>query len=198
MWQRFTDPARKIVYYAQVEVEKRGVTDVAAEHLLLGLLRQVTEAKAAWPPAPTDRVDPHDIAASLLRHVDIEGLRTDLDRQIAWLALPIKAENQIELLPSGKQVIDASYKEALRLLSKSITPEFLLLGMFGDGAGKAGALLTQSGLDLVTAREAVASVYQPAQENRTMETNAKERNLTIWSRLFSKRIVDAPSEKETR
>lgn len=193
MWQWFTEPAKKIVYYAQVAADERGRTDVAAEHLLLGLLREVSEEKAVWPPAPTDRVDPHDIAASLLRNVDTDRLRMDTDRQIALLALPAsKTPEDVDLLPSGKQVIDAAFGQARRLSAENITPEFLLLGLFGPETGATASLLTQAGLDLETARREVASVYQPAQENK-----AKEAHPTLWSRLFAKR-THAPGEKEIR
>lgn len=191
MWQRFTESAKKVVLYAQLAAEKGGRTDVAAEHLLLGLLREVRKEKSVWPPAPTDRIDPHDITASLLRNVDIDRLQAAADRQITLLALPsVDRDKDLNLLPSGKRVIDAAYGEAKRLLSENITPEFLLLGMFGPKTGGTASLLTEAGLDLETARREVASVYQPAQENK-----AKEGQSTLWSRLFAKR-TNAPGEKE--
>ncbi len=198
MWQRFTESAKKIVLYAQLAAEQRGRTDVASEHLLLGLLREVREEKSVWPPAPTDRVDPHDIAASLLRTVDIDKLRAAADHQITLLALPsVDTDKELNLLPSGKRVIDAAYKEAKRLSAENITPEFLLLGMFGPETGGMASLLTEAGLDLETARCEVASVYQPAQENKVREDRAEKDKTTLWSRLFAKRTT-APGEKEIR
>ncbi len=197
MWQRFVESSRKIVLYAQIEAGTRGGTDVAAEHLLLGLLREVAEEKSVWPPAPTDRVNPHDIAASLLHHVDLARLRAETDRQITQLALPTgKTAEQISLLPSGKAVIDVAYAEARRLSSGNITPEFLLLGLFGPKTGGTASLLTQAGLDLETARREVAAVYQPAQEQRAKEDIAKDKNQSLWTRLFAKRTA-VPGEEDT-
>lgn len=193
MWQRFTESARKIVFYAQVAADERGRTNVAAEHFLLGLLREVREEKSVWPPAPTDRVDPHNMAASLLRNVDVDKLRAAADQQITRLALPTsKTPKDVDLLPSGKRVIDAAFGEVQKLSAENITPEFLLLGMFGPETGGTALLLTEAGLDWETARREVASVYQPAQENK-----AKDGYPTFWSRLFAKH-THAPGEKEIR
>ena len=40
MWQRFTERARKAVFYAQEEASKWGENFVSPEHLLLGLIRE--------------------------------------------------------------------------------------------------------------------------------------------------------------
>ena len=40
MWQRFSENARKVVFYAQEEAQKYGEGYVSTEHLLLGLLRE--------------------------------------------------------------------------------------------------------------------------------------------------------------
>ncbi|HSI72719.1 MAG TPA: Clp protease N-terminal domain-containing protein, partial [Fimbriimonas sp.] len=40
MWQRFTERARKVVFYAQEEAQKYGEGYVSTEHILLGLLRE--------------------------------------------------------------------------------------------------------------------------------------------------------------
>ncbi len=40
MWQRFTERARKAVFYAQEEAGLHGENYVSTEHLLLGLIRE--------------------------------------------------------------------------------------------------------------------------------------------------------------
>ncbi len=40
MWQRFTERARKVVFYAQEEAQRFGEGYVSTEHLLLGLVRE--------------------------------------------------------------------------------------------------------------------------------------------------------------
>jgi len=40
MWQRFTERARKVIFFAQEEAGRFGVNHVSTEHLLLGLVRE--------------------------------------------------------------------------------------------------------------------------------------------------------------
>ncbi|HTQ11845.1 MAG TPA: Clp protease N-terminal domain-containing protein, partial [Fimbriimonadaceae bacterium] len=40
MWQRFTERARKVIFYAQEEAQRFGEGYVSTEHILLGLLRE--------------------------------------------------------------------------------------------------------------------------------------------------------------
>jgi ATP-dependent Clp protease ATP-binding subunit ClpC len=46
MWQRFTERARKVIFYAQEEAQRFAETQVNTEHLLLGLIRE-TDSVAA-------------------------------------------------------------------------------------------------------------------------------------------------------
>ena len=40
MWQRFTERARRVVFFAQEEAARLGENYVGTEHLLLGLVRE--------------------------------------------------------------------------------------------------------------------------------------------------------------
>jgi len=40
MWQRFTERARKVVFYAQEEAGRLGDNYVSTEHMLLGIIRE--------------------------------------------------------------------------------------------------------------------------------------------------------------
>ena len=40
MWQRFTERARRVVFFAQEEAGRLGENYVGTEHLLLGLIRE--------------------------------------------------------------------------------------------------------------------------------------------------------------
>ena len=40
MWQRFTERARRVVFFAQEEAGRLGENYVSTEHLLLGLVRE--------------------------------------------------------------------------------------------------------------------------------------------------------------
>src|SRR5438445_4404773 len=44
MWQRFTERARRVVFFAQEEAALLGQNEVGTEHLLLGLIRELDSA----------------------------------------------------------------------------------------------------------------------------------------------------------
>jgi len=49
MWQRFTERARRVVFFAQEEAARLGENYVGTEHLLLGLVRESDSvAPASW------------------------------------------------------------------------------------------------------------------------------------------------------
>ncbi len=193
MWQRFTERARKVVFYAQEEAVARGKTDVASEHLLLGLLRDVMAENTAWPPAPTDRINLQEIAAVILQAsaCDLNQLRSATQNQISLLNLPSgKAIEKISLTPSAKKVIDLMYEESRRMEVGSMTPEFLLLGLIRDEKGAAGRLLAQFGLEIETARRQVAAIYHPVKQDRVVKP-------PFWSRLVARRQAARRGEDNT-
>ncbi len=40
MWQRFTNPATRVIHFAQEEAKRLGMNVVGTEHILLGLVRE--------------------------------------------------------------------------------------------------------------------------------------------------------------
>lgn len=184
VWQRYTERARRVVYYAQEESTRLGNHDVSAGHLLLGLLRDVQEHNV-WPPPPTDRVDPAEIAAWVLRdlRVDPKAMREELERRLTPDAAPGTGDKK--LMPDGKQVVSFAYDEARTLNCSYIGTEHLLLGLIRDKSRPAGQVLAQSGVDYEHARQQVAALLfgPPPASEPTEDAPAPEKK-NFWSRLF--------------
>jgi len=68
MWQRFTEPARRVIFFAQQEASRLGQNHVSTEHLLLGLIR-----------------DNSTVAISALDRIGVsrENIRRAIERQAA-------------------------------------------------------------------------------------------------------------------
>lgn len=112
MWHRFTEGARRAVWYAQQEAERMGTKDIASEHLLIGLIRQVQEEQGrVWPPAPTGRAEGADAASRILSELglDLEEARAEVVRQGPRAA---RAGGDFQLMPDAMQVFDLTSKEA--------------------------------------------------------------------------------------
>ena len=150
MWQRFTERARRTVFFAQEEAVRLGENYVSAEHLLLGLVREVDS-----------------VAAQILDRMGVAPGR--LRRQIE-AELPRGVVHEIEemvLTPRAKRVIDLAYDEARQMNHNYIGTEHLLLGVIREHDGLAGRVLTALNVDLERARREVLEL--PAAETGTAE-----------------------------
>jgi ornithine carbamoyltransferase len=148
MWQRFTERARKVVFYAQEEAGKLGENYVSTEHLLLGLIRE------------NDNV----ACRALVRMgVSLSRIRAEIERQVAHGDARIGKDMQ--LTPRAKRVIDLAYDEAQSLSNNYIGTEHLLLGLIREGEGLAGKVLAMLGADLERTRQEVKQLQEKPKEN---------------------------------
>jgi ATP-dependent Clp protease ATP-binding subunit ClpC len=143
MWQRFTERARKIVFYAQEEAGRLGENYVSTEHLLLGLTR----------------VD-DSVAARILDRlgVSLERVRKEIERQIT--RGDGRLGRDMQLTPRAKRVIDLAYDEARQLNNAYIGTEHLLLGLIREEDGLAGRVLSKLGVSLEQARQEIRSLQE--------------------------------------
>lgn len=136
MWQRFTEGARKAVFYAQEEAQRTGEGYVGAEHLTLGLLKQNDSS-----------------ASELLKGIGID-VATLYDQIRALLPSPSGASPpDMTLNPRAKRTIDSAYYEAQSFGSSYIGTEHLLLGIVKEGESSAARALIEAGATLQALRE---------------------------------------------
>jgi ATP-dependent Clp protease ATP-binding subunit ClpC len=148
MWQRFTERARKVVFYAQEEAQKFGEGYVSTEHLLLGLVREADS-----------------VAARVLDKlgVSLNRVRAEVEKQLP--RGDARPNQDMTLTPRAKRVIDLAYDEARNLNNNYIGTEHLLLGLIREGDGLAGRVLAKLGVELEKARREVMGL----QDNDTQQ-----------------------------
>lgn len=141
MWQRFTERARKVVFYAQEEAQKFGEGYVSTEHLLLGLVRESDS-----------------VAARVLEKlgVSLTRIRAEVEKQLP--RGDARPNQDMTLTPRAKRVIDLAYDEARNLNNNYIGTEHLLLGLIREGDGLAGRVLFKLGVELEKARREVMTL----------------------------------------
>lgn len=178
MWQRFTERARRVVFFAQEEAGRLGENYVSTEHLLLGLVKENDSVAARI----LDRIG-----------VSLGRIRSEIERQVA--RGDSRMGPDMQLTPRAKRVIDLAYDEARQLGNNYIGTEHLLLGLIREGEGLAGRVLAKLGVDLERTRREVRLVQdqepnQPVaagrgpqpQRSRTPTLDEFGRDLTEYAR----------------
>ncbi len=155
MWQRFTERARKVVFYAQEEAQKFGEGYVSTEHLLLGLVRESDS-----------------VAARVLEKlgVSLNRIRSEVEKQLP--RGDARPSQDMTLTPRAKRVIDLAYDEARNLNNNYIGTEHLLLGLIREGDGLAGRVLSKLGVELEKARREVMALQDTETQTKSGSRSA--------------------------
>jgi hypothetical protein len=139
MFERYTEKARRVIFFSRYEASRFGSPYIETEHLLLGLLREDKALTSRLLPASAS-VD--SIPKQIEEHTTIrEKVSTSVD-------LPISNE--------GKRVLAYAAEEADELSDKHIGTEHLLLGLLREKDAYAAHLLNSQGLSLDGARKMLA------------------------------------------
>jgi L-glyceraldehyde 3-phosphate reductase len=166
MWQRFTERARKVVFYAQEEAQRFGEGYVSTEHLLLGLVRE------------TDSVSSRVLEAD---GVSLNKIRAEVEKQLP--KGDARASQDMTLTPRAKRVIDLAYDEARNLGNNYIGTEHLLLGLVREGDGLAGRVLAKLGIELEKSRGIVMKLQDSDSLERIENPTpgSKSRAPHVWA-----------------
>lgn len=142
MFERYTERARRVLFFSRYEATLFGAASIEPEHLLLGLIR---EGKGG-----TSRVFAH-------ARIGLEGLRAAVERHLPAARPPARVSSTHEMPFSAamKQVLAHAADEADRLAHSHIGTEHLLLALVGS-EGTAGAILRERGLVLDAVRADVS------------------------------------------
>ena len=108
MWQRFTERARRAIFFAQEESAGLGENYVATEHLLLGLLREASEQELRWhlaqmvPRLLLTQLDRMRVASVLKSYLED---RSSIVKTFAMQALADLASDDTTLLPETVELV---------------------------------------------------------------------------------------------
>jgi len=141
MFERYTEKARRVIFFARYEASQYGSPFIETEHLLLGLLRE-------------DRA----LARRILGEVNSdEGIRTEIARHITPRER-ISTSVEVPLTLESKKILNLAAEEADRLGHRHIGTEHILLGLLRVEGSLAGKILQARGVRVATLRKQVAKV----------------------------------------
>ncbi|QNI34854.1 ATP-dependent Clp protease ATP-binding subunit [Alloacidobacterium dinghuense] len=171
MFERYTEKARRVIFFARYEASQFGSPYIETEHLLLGLLRE--------DKALTNRF--------LRSHASVESIRKQIE---GHTTIREKVSTSVDLPLSNecKRVLAYAAEEAERLSHKHIGTEHLLLGLLREEKCFAAEILHERGLKLVAIREELARATQEKapQQQRNRESSL----LAEFSRDLTQAAMD--------
>lgn len=177
MWQRFSEKARRSIFFAQEEAGRLGLNFVSTEHLLLGLLRE--NDSSAVVIIRRMNVRPSDIKKELEPLLERGNSRLGQDMQ---------------LTPTAKQAIDLAYDEARALNNNYLGTEHLLLGLVREGSGTTRQVFDKFGVDIDKTRDQVKEMQRVRQHEKSVELSdaakaMKGKNLMDIAQLSNDEIT---------
>jgi hypothetical protein len=131
MFERYTEKARRVIFFARYEASEFGAPCIETEHILLGLLKEDDALTHRFLPS----IKPVDSIRQSIRAVTPARpkISTSVD-------LPLSHES--------KRVLAYAAEEANLLNHKHLGTEHLLLGLLREENGLAATLLRERGVTL--------------------------------------------------
>jgi hypothetical protein len=139
MFERYTEKARRTIFFARYEASQFGSPYIETEHLLLGLLRE--------DKALTSRF--------LRSHASVESIRRQIEGHTMFRE-KVSTSVDLPLSERCKRVLVYAAEEADLLSHKHIGTEHLLLGLLREEKSFAAEILHERGLTLDRLREELA------------------------------------------
>jgi uncharacterized protein (TIGR02246 family) len=152
MFERYTEKARRVIFFARYEASQYGSPYIETEHLLLGLLREDPELRRQF-------LGPASVAADI---------RSEIERQITR-GERISTSVEMPLTSDCKKVLNLAAEEAERLGQQHVGTEHLLVGMLGVKGSLAAHLLQQRGLKPDVIRTQLAKASGPVRPKAPTE-----------------------------
>ncbi|HEX5217102.1 MAG TPA: ATP-dependent Clp protease ATP-binding subunit [Vicinamibacterales bacterium] len=173
MFERYTERARRVLFFARYEATQLGSTSIETEHLLLGLIR---EGKGL-----TSRI----FARS---HLSLESIRKEIEGRTVFRE-KVSTSVEIPFSAETKRVLTFAAEEADRLLHTYIGTEHLLLGLLREERSVAASILYEKGMRLASVREDIVQLLN----EKTAPARPKETPLLAE---FSRDLTDAAARNQ--
>jgi ATP-dependent Clp protease ATP-binding subunit ClpC len=155
MFERYTERARRVIFFARYEASQLGSNSIETEHLLLGLIR---EGKGL-----TSRIFSKS-------HLSMESIRKEIEGRALYRD-KVSTSVDIPLSGESKRVLGFAAEEAERMLHNYIGTEHILLGLMREEKSIAAGILAEKGMRLSAVREDIVQLLnEKANVGKTKET----------------------------
>ena len=174
MFERYTEKARRVIFFARYEASQYGSAVIDTEHLLLGILREDKQLTRMLPAGAGESIRAQIDARTLVR----QKISTSVD---------------LPLSNASKRVLTYGAEEAERLNHRHIGPEHLMLGLLREKGCLAADILQPFGVGLEDLRkkfEGTESEFVPVSEYRSRSVPSSN-SIKIHDRLWNIEYIRA-------
>jgi ATP-dependent Clp protease ATP-binding subunit ClpC len=126
MFDRYTEKARRVIFFARYEAGEYGSTTIDTEHILLGLLRE-------------DRALIHHL------HLDLSPEIRDEIEKVIQRGIRVSTSAEIPLSTDSRKALELAGEEADRLAHRQIETHHILLGILRVEKSLAARLVMAKG-----------------------------------------------------
>jgi ATP-dependent Clp protease ATP-binding subunit ClpC len=148
MFERYTEAARRALFFSRYEASQLGSISIEPEHLLLGLVRDGDALSSLTPEA-----------------TPLTRIRTELERRVGSHE-KVSTSVEIPFSTATKDVLVGAAREADALAHAHIGIEHLLLGLLREEKSGAAAVLAAHGVRLDDVRGKVGKLQGPLEPSR--------------------------------
>jgi ATP-dependent Clp protease ATP-binding subunit ClpA len=156
VFERYTERARRVIFFGRYEASQFGSTTIETEHLLLGLIREDKNL--------TNRFLRNSSPIESIRK-EIEGRTTIREKVSTSIDLPLSNE--------CKRILAYANEEAERLRHRYIGTEHLLLGILREEKCVAAEILFSRGLRVEAIREELAKSIPEDQRSGFLQVSVR-------------------------
>jgi ATP-dependent Clp protease ATP-binding subunit ClpC len=173
MFERYTQKARRVIFFARYEAGQFGSQAIEPEHILLGLLREDTQLAQRFFQTPRRA---------------LESIRKEI-RERAGPGDKVPASVDLPLSSSAKHVLTFATEESDRLGHRHIGTEHLLLGILREEKSAAAQILYDRGLRLNQVREYVDTFQETEQETSVLDLEARQGVSDVKTMYLGRRFI---------
>jgi ATP-dependent Clp protease ATP-binding subunit ClpC len=136
MFERYSEEAKRTLFFARYAVAEHGGTQLEPEHLLLGVLR----------------ADPEAVLRFVSPDVPIDVIRARLVANVAD-DTKLPGTHEIRFSERLRIALERAQVEADDLSDANIRPEHLILGLLVKTSGEANVVLRDAGVQMSAMRK---------------------------------------------
>src|SRR5262249_38502600 len=167
MFERYTEKARRVIFFSRYEASQFGASEIEPEHILLGLIREDKKLTARFFHRA---------------HDDVESVRKEIEARTV-IRDRVSPEIDLPLSAKAKNVLAFAADESDKLGNRHIGPEHLVLGLLREKKSIAAEVLYGRGLRLSDIRQDLSRQVHIEQSAADLDDR--------WTRELSEACIDA-------